>query len=754
MRLFGFEIQRRKQGGGEGAAPAMPPLYRLQMPDWLFEYFGVPAGGRAGSALRHNVAWIYVAAQRVAIAVAAVPLRLYVVKQSRGEKLPMPTREITKEEFKRLESQASLEPYIRKAYAAKAEVVEEVLEHPALDVIRRVNGTMNRTDYTILDQTFVELTGTAFTYKERDRLGRPIALHPLIPTKVRVVPDEFGRIKHFVMRTGTEKIKLAPDEVIYLRYPDPENPIGGYGPAQAAFMAIRTYLKAAAHEEAVLDNHARPDFVLTTDGDMPPEDELERIRQQLREKHGGPWKAGRPFVASGGLKPVPISWPPKDLGMMQIRKECRELIAAAFGVPLSLLTTEDVNRANAVEGSYTFMKFAIEPRLRIRQEKWNESFISHWGDRLFLAYDDCVPRDREFELKDRESRLRTYLTTINEERARMGLPPVPWGDSPLTPMTIAPLMSPRQAQGEGEAPKILILNAPGQPAELPQASRQAEEGPEQSPEDDRPRWREWADTVIKRRGEDAFQEFDSDEIRELMEYAFRQQAEDIARAIEGRKGIVDPGQIDDWLRPLDAWQTDLAELLSPALVEHIHRGVEIGARDLAIAPSFDVYAPEISEAARTQALTSAGSINATTAKLLRKELVAALEAGEPITKIAAQIRRVMGEIGPQRAVTIARTESTRAVINGQLLQWQRSGVVIGKKWLTAGGACEFCKAIERKYERRNLALAETFAARGAVIEGVEGGTFRVDYEDLKGPPLHPRCRCDLVPIVEGLEEEE
>lgn len=51
--------------------------------------------------------------------------------------------------------------------------------------------------------------------------------------------------------------------------------------------------------------------------------------------------------------------------------------------------------------------------------------------RLFLRFDDPVKESVELKLRNRAMNLRLGFTTINEERAEEGYPPVPWGDEPL-----------------------------------------------------------------------------------------------------------------------------------------------------------------------------------------------------------------------------------------------------------------------------------------------------------------------------------
>lgn len=107
-----------------------------------------------------------------------------------------------------------------------------------------------------------------------------------------------------------------------------------------------------------------------------------------------------------------------------------------------------------------------------------------------------------------------------------------------------------------------------------------------------------------------------------------------------------------------------------------------------------------------------------------------------------------------RAQTIARTESARAYTDGQNAAWDASGVVKGKTWLVSPYACEFCEAAAAQYGEKSVGVNDAFYERGSTITGASGATMSLDFDDTSGPPLHPNCRCSLLPVIdyEGPEE--
>lgn len=88
-----------------------------------------------------------------------------------------------------------------------------------------------------------------------------------------------------------------------------------------------------------------------------------------------------------------------------------------------------------------------------------------------------------------------------------------------------------------------------------------------------------------------------------------------------------------------------------------------------------------------------------------------------------------------RAEMVARTETAFADVAGNLEGYKASGVVQGKEWLMAQDeVCEECQLLHGVV----VPLDEPFPGEGA-----------------DGPPLHPNCRCDVLPVLidpEAMEE--
>jgi HK97 family phage portal protein len=404
--------------------------------------------------------WVYVCASKNAQAVAKVPLKLFVAKKNASQKLLVQTKSVDRREENRLRSISGLDHFMRKATK-----IEEVTEHPFFDLIQSVNPMINRFDLWELTELFLEMTGNAYWYVVKNAMDVPTMIWP-IPTQGMYVVTGTGStlVKGYVYKLGVQSIPFDYDEIVHFRFNSLKSQIYGYSPMQAAMEAYRFDERVKVFEGTLLSNMGRPEGVLQTE--QPINDrEYERIRTRWRQTYSGESRVGKTLILEKGLQYQPISMSPKDIQYKDGRRWSREEIAAVFGMPISKLTSENVNRANAEAGDYSYMADTIEPRLRRIEEKLNERLMPMFdpSGQLFCAYAEAVPENRDYRLREVGEHLRSAYSSINEERILDGKDPVEWGDEPLLPPGMVPLSMQQSMLMQGG-----LFAGGGTPAEIPE----------------------------------------------------------------------------------------------------------------------------------------------------------------------------------------------------------------------------------------------------------------------------------------------
>jgi len=641
-----------------------------------------------------------------ATAMAGVPLRLYVAKGSKEKTFRLTeTRPVGKQQRDYLFSEASLQPYLRKAVD-----IEEVIDHPFFDLMRNVNGFNNQFDLKELTTIFLELTGNGYWYLPRNGLGVPSEVWVLYSQWMRVIPDPEEFIKGYLLERGMKSVRFEESEVVHFKYPSPSSEFYGMGPLMGAASAYNLEKDMTDYEKAMFENMGRPDIaLLSKTGGLEKKDKRDRLTEMWRSAYGGPKKTGKVAVLQGDLEVKEFGFAPREMSYLAGRKKSKEQIANAFGVPMSMLTTEAVNLANAKAGNYQHAKNAILPRCRRFEEKLNEKLLPMYDEKLFCAFDNPVPEDVELKLKERESNLRTGYSSINQERQRDGQEEVPWGEVPLLPMNLMPISSSKQFDSLiKDVAEEIVDN-------LTENGRKSDEKP-----DEKLRERKWQ--IFIRRQLPYERKF----ITKLKEL-FNEQEKEVLANMKRSPKSVKAGWEEDWLFNEADWVKRFGKEGKPFIGGVMEAVGRAELADLAVGIDFDIDNPRAQRWLGMRLEQYSKDVNDTTLKALKGTLREGVAAGESIPDLRKRVQGVFDGCSRYRAQMISRTETITASGQGSLEAYRQSGVVEKKEWLTAPDACDICLANEADGP---IGLEEKFSSGDST------------------PTAHPNCKCALLPVVE------
>jgi len=365
--------------------------------------------------------WVYACVRENAQACAAQTLRLYV----RGETQRFPTRGV---------------PEIKRRYLSLVTKdmgesdVREIIDHPLLALLRAPNDQFAQRDMFDSLYSYMDLLGNAFWQIEFADIGGrkvPVKLWPLMAQDMLPVLDEARNLIGYMYGWRTQdQVALGLDEVIHFRSFNPCDQVWGMGPMQAAVHPAARLNAMNEWEGSLWANGARPDFALISDHPLVKE-ERDELRRDWMRLYGGMKRAGLPAVMPKNMEIKELSFPPKDTGHLLFARFSREEIAAIFDVPMPVLEMSVSNKANSETAKAFHAEGAVLPRITRVADRLNMSLTALFDERLFLAYDDPVPENRDQVLKERQGYLQSAVITPNEVREDLGMPPVEWGDKPL-----------------------------------------------------------------------------------------------------------------------------------------------------------------------------------------------------------------------------------------------------------------------------------------------------------------------------------
>lgn len=202
---------------------------------------------------------------------------------------------------------------------------------------------------------------------------------------------------------------------------------------------------------------------------------------------------------------------------------------------------------------------------------------------------------------------------------------------------------------------------------------------------------------------------------ELIAGIFAAQLARARAAIESTEAL-SPDLGGFWL----AEQATMTKELTPIYTKVLAEAAEQGAAQVAIGVDWELVNLEVLKLARLEAATLAAQLTGTSKAGIAAIIEDWISTGGTLKELSQRIAAVYPQV---RAKTIAATEVTRLYARGNALAWQGLKVVSQYQWQTAMDerVCPLCGPLH-------------------------GQVF--DKQDLSHlPPVHPNCRCWIVPIV-------
>ncbi len=340
-----------------------------------------------------NTAWT--CASINAAVCASFPPRLYVTTKPDQPRPKCLTKSLPAATQQRLRSAPHLVGRTRAAAH-----IEEVTEHPLLDLLAHANPVMNAFDLWELTTLYQEVHGAAYWLFDLGPLGTPqqIWILPSQNVTPRRGPNSPNLVDYYLYRTGSHEQRFPPlpalprgggrgqdrlpspsagegggGGVLPFRYPDPRDPYtGGLSPLRACYEQAALTSEFAAFKRAKFDNHAIPDAIVSPD-EVIGEEERDRLEAQWnsRFRRGG---GGKVVVAESALRVQLLDHSMGDLAALADMKATKEDVCNAFHIPISFLSSE-TNLANLQAAEHQHMSKAVTPRLQRRDEKLNEQLV-------------------------------------------------------------------------------------------------------------------------------------------------------------------------------------------------------------------------------------------------------------------------------------------------------------------------------------------------------------------------------------------
>lgn len=298
-------------------------------------------------------------------------------------------------------------------------------------------GPWNKIDFLVQCMTSLLLDGNAYIVTNRNKSDVIQWVTLLDPTKVEPKVAQTGQITFEVQLENGNKQTFTNREIQHVRGMMLPGTVKGCSPIAHARSSIGLSLSSTEFGAAFFRNDARPSVTINVPGELTPTG-VSQMKEAWNEVHRGAKNAHKAAILTEGATVESISVNPDDAQFLETRKFQVPDIARIFGVPAHLLAHADSPQfgSSIAEQNVAFVQHSLRPWVeRIEAALSDAERLSLTSDPsafVGLNVNGLMRGDYSSRINTNVMAVREGVLTINEARQMEDLPPVEWGNEPIS----------------------------------------------------------------------------------------------------------------------------------------------------------------------------------------------------------------------------------------------------------------------------------------------------------------------------------
>ena len=643
---------------------------------------------------------------------------------------------------------------------------KELNSHELIDLLESPNPQQSGFQFRELHATYMKLAGESFWYRVNGGISKkPKELYLLRPdlVDIEINKDKTGSIKKYILRLDDgSREEFEPEEIIHHKYPNPMNPWRGMGVIEASMSYLQTEEYASEWTKNSIYNSGRPSGILNLQGKMN-DDQFQQLKEKFKQEYTGTTNAGKTLLLKGfdGIDWAKLGMDLEGIDLQKVKDITREDIMFMFRTSNTIMgITDDVNRANSREMRGVWFENVIKPELDRFIDQLNHSLVKPlYRDNLSLEYKDPNPETIQDRVEEWTAGINKWLTTndiIRERNQIMGtdIPEKEGGDLIWQPLSLTPM------EVKKDAEPIIEPEDDEQEEQEEQEDNEQEERSIKSECDcghthnveksvENPKVEKKLDRYeqaeIMRKNLYKEQERWEQPFKTQVNKVFEKQRSEILNRMKTFKGKeLTIKNFEEWFfDELDSkllWQELILPLATQIVIEQSKHIFDF-ADDINVIDELELT-PNLQNEITSRITRWAFDVDQDTLEAINETITEATIEGESVRQMRDRINNIYDSATDVRSTRIARTETIHLSNLASLEAMQYLPSVVGKEWIANPDACEFCQPLHKQVVQLNT----NFVNLGEVVSGLDGGSYVADYEDVEHPPLHPNCRCTIIPV--------
>jgi len=598
-------------------------------------------------------------------------------------------------------------------------------DHPLTQLFNNPNPFTSDYRFNELLIIHLYLAGTAFLEKVRARSGsgKIVEIGLLRPDRVRIVPGKEELIESYIYELAGQRHPLLREDVIRISFSNPLDDYYGQSPLIAALRRIATDNEATDFTKAILENRAVPGVVIHTGDKSLTTDPVKNTiaKKAFKQAFSGD-KRGNVMFMYDGDKIETISMNMNELAFPELTMNNEARILATLGVPPIIIGVlaglEHSTYSNFALANQIFHENTIAPLHRRIAADINLQLVPDFdkSGRVYAEFDTSkVSAFKDIRKQAREESRVAFTTgviTRNEARTISGQDKVANGDIFLQPINLIEV----PVNAKAIKPAKLVKQFKSDRTALLQGAL----GRRNDAELWLKKLQEWAEK----------------------EYTIR--SKEVSAAIKTSVKMSN----DEYFKLLDEvelllpkWVDRSYKGVNPILLEIITKAMQGAADDIGI--DFVIDSTFQQKFVQDYSFKFAQGMSNTSVNDVRSVIRQSQAGNLSYDEMIVAFQSKFNTWTSSRAFMVARTETIRASNHGAEEAWRQMGIE-QKEWIIAGDACPYCTEMDGKI----TSIGSNFIEQDEelFVDGTDK-PLSTSYEAIQTPPLHPNCRCALVPVI-------
>lgn len=296
-------------------------------------------------------------------------------------------------------------------------------------------GPWNKVQVIGQIMTSMLLEGNAYVATIRDDKGEILMLDVIDPRRVEPVRLADGSYAYTVEMDNGKHRTVPNTDIKHIPGMMLPGTAVGVSPIEYARETLGLSKAATEFGAAFFGNGAIPGSTIEVPGGLSPT-AAQVLKDTWEQAHRGVSNSGRIAVLTEGARYSKVTLSPNESQFLETRQFQVPDIARFYGVPLNMLGAEGTQFGDTTaEQNAAFVRHSLRPWVERIEAAFTDLLISEGrprGNFVRINVDGLLRGNMTERVAAYSTAVVQGIWTINEVRRWEGMPPVPWGDDPIS----------------------------------------------------------------------------------------------------------------------------------------------------------------------------------------------------------------------------------------------------------------------------------------------------------------------------------